>query len=102
MLALSRRGGGNTNAYLILSIFAFYGGVFVILGLIGQDGISSTAITTTTETPSTLGFLGQLGFFFQGLAFTISALPAWANILLFGSLSVTLFYIFLSFLRGSS
>lgn len=92
---------GNTNATFILTIFAFYGCMAVIFGLIGNDQIQATLIGTP-PTPTFLGFLSEIGYFISGIFFVIGELPVWANIVLFAPLGITLLYIVLSFFRGSS
>jgi hypothetical protein len=98
---LDRRGSGNTNAYIILTIMTFYVSIAVILGLIGTS-YQATKSPEAPPEPSLVGFLGQISTFFSSMFFTISELPAWANTLLFLPLGLTLFYILISFLRGSS
>lgn len=95
---------GSTNTPIVLSIFGFYIIIGVILGLAGESLAvgAANATFTTPPNPSILGFLTQIGYFFAGIAYSLSSLPAWADILLFLPLGVTLFYIGLSFLRGSS
>lgn len=89
---------GNTNAYIILSVFTFYIFIGVLFGLIGMSASSFG----TPETPSGVSFLSQVSYFFSGIGFTLSNLPLWANTLLFLPLGITLFYIVLSFFRGNS
>lgn len=91
----------NTNANLVLSMFAFYITIIVLLGLIGSSVVQAQGFSTPPE-PSTFTFLSQISYFFQGIGFVLSDLPAWANTLLFLPLGITLFYIGLSFIRGSS
>lgn len=93
--------GANTNAPIILSIFTFYIVIFVILGFVGSSFEASTSFDTPDD-PDGLSFLSQIGYFFGGIGFSISSLPAWANIMLFLPLSIVLLYILLSFFRGSS
>lgn len=92
--------GGN-NAGIILAIFTFYIAIGVLFGLIGMNQLQADAFTTP-EDPSGLTFLSQIGFFFSGIGFTLSSIPLWANTLLFLPLGIVLFYIVLSFFRGSS
>lgn len=96
-----KKGGAGTNAPLILSIFAFYIFIIVMMGLIGGSIIANRTFSTP-DNPNGLTFLSQVGYFFGGIGFVLSNIPAWANTLLFLPLSITLVYILLSFFRGSS
>jgi len=91
---------GN-NASIILTIFGFYVIIGVVFGLIGSASLQSQSFDVPTN-PDSLGFLGQIGYFFSGIGFTLGALPAWANTILFLPLTITLLYIILSYFRGSS
>ena len=90
---------GN-NATIVLGVFSFYAAIVVVAGLVGAGLIVSQL--PVLEEPSTIGFLSQIGLFFEGIFFTFGGIPAWANTLLFLPLGITLTYIFLSYLRGSS
>ena len=102
LLLSSRTGAGNTNAFLILGIFSFYIFVFVMLGLIGESQYQASNGYTKPSDPSAGGFLSDIAFFFSGIGFTITNIPVWANSLIFLPLGITVFYIILSFFRGSS
>lgn len=93
--------GSSTNAPIILSIFTFYIVIALILGLYGRSELISHAPAGPTEDPSAISFLSQIALFFNGMFFSIAEL-GWANVLLFTPLALTLFYIILSFFRGSS
>jgi hypothetical protein len=93
--------GANTNAPIILSIMGFYVVIGVLLGLFGSSYQASATIDHPAN-PDTISFLEQIDFFFTGMTFTIASLPAWATTLLFLPLGITMFYIILSWLRGSS
>lgn len=93
--------GANTNAPIILSIFTFYIFIFIILGFVGSSFAASTSFGNP-ENPDAFTFLTSISYFFTGIGFSISSIPAWANILLFLPLGVTILYIVLSFFRGSS
>ena len=75
----------------VLGAFGFYVFLFVILGFVGTTNIDLD--TGVVEEPSTTNILSQIGFFFQGLTFSIGALPAWANLLIFTPLAITLLYL---------
>lgn len=90
----------NTNATIILSVSAFYIFIGAMMGLIGGSYVAS-AYYTTVPTPSGVSFLTQIGWFFSGIGYSIVGL-GWFNIVLFAPLGITLFYIILSYFRGSS
>lgn len=83
----------QNNAGIILTIFAFYTIIFVLLGLLGTSSLSTSAFTAPPTSVTFLGFLTQIGFFFQGIAFSVSGIPVWANLILFFPLGVTVLYI---------
>lgn len=92
----------STNAYILLGITIFYAFVFVMMGLIGM-GLSTTTQLTNPSTPNVYtGGLSDIGFFFSGIGFSITNLPGWANFMIFMPGGVTILYIILSWLRGSS
>lgn len=91
----------STNAPMILSIFGFYIIIIVLFGFIGIGAAASHSFNTP-EAPGALTFLSQIGYFFSGIFFTLGNIPVWANTVIFLPLGITLFYIMLSFLRGSS
>lgn len=93
---------GGTNASLVLTIFTFYLAIVVILGLYGRSELVNSAPQAPSEEPGLLSFLSQVALFFEGIFFSISELGAWGNLLLFTPLALTLFYIILSYFRGSS
>lgn len=97
----SRRGSANTNAPIILSIFTFYIVIIVLMGFIGGSIVANKTFSTP-DSPNAITFLVQIGYFFSGIGFVLSGIPAWVNIILFLPLSITLVYILLSFFRGSS
>lgn len=93
--------GANTNAPIILAIFAFYIVIGVLFGLIGSASLTAQEFSTPDD-PSTFSFLNQIGYFFSGIGYTLGSIPGWANTLLFLPLGITLAYIILSYIRGSS
>lgn len=93
--------GANTNAPIVLGIMGFYVMVAVLLGLFGSSYQASATIGSPSA-PDEISFLSSIGFFFAGITFTIAALPVWATTLLFVPLGITMLYIVLSWLRGSS
>lgn len=95
--------GTNTNAPMILGIMGFYIFLTVLLGLFGSSyQANSSDVLEQPDAPDTVGFLSAISIFFTGLTFAITGLPVWATALLFLPLSITLLYIILSWLRGSS
>lgn len=93
--------GLSTNSSIVLSLFAFYIFLIVMLGLIGGSIVANRSIGDP-ENPSPLSFLSQIAFFFSGIGFALTNIPFWANTMLFLPLGVTLAYIGVSFFRGSS
>lgn len=91
----------STNAPMILSIFGFYIIIILLFGFIGIGSAASHSFASPDE-PGALTFLSQIGYFFSGIFFTLGNIPGWANTILFLPLGITLFYIMLSFFRGSS
>lgn len=90
----------GTNAPIILTIFAFYAFIIVIFGLIGSSQLQTNSALGTVPQPSTVTFLGQISLFIQGIFFTISTIPVWANAIIFTPISYTLFYVVLTYFRG--
>lgn len=76
---------------LILTIFGFYTILFVLMGLIGGS-IQSSSIENPGE-PTITGIFSFIGFFFSGISFSLSGIPAWANTMLFLPLGITVAYI---------
>lgn len=83
---------GDNTGY-ILSIFGFYVFLGVLLGLVGSSFLPSEEFEQPTEGFSVLTAISYVGYFFSGLFFSISSIPAWANVILFLPLSITLLYI---------
>lgn len=81
------------NSTLIMTIFAYYIAVAVILGLIGSSYLPNQEINSNLENPGISNVLSSIGQFFLGLTFVITNFPAWANILLFLPLGLTILYI---------
>lgn len=92
--------GVSTNTPIVLAIFGFYIFIGVMFGLIGS-GLAATSVGNSPS-PSGVSFLSQIFYFVEGIGFTIANIPVWANILLFAPLSITIFYIILSYLRGTA
>ena len=84
---------GVTKPVLILTIFTFYVGLTVILGLMGTSFLPESNIDTPPGEPSLSSPLDFIVFFFAGLSFTITGMPIWFNILLFLPLGITVAYI---------
>lgn len=83
----------SVSTGLVMTIFGFYIALGVILGLVGSAFVPSTDITTPTDGPTITGIGDAIGIFFEGLSYSIEGLPGWANLLLFGPLAMTMFYI---------
>ena len=98
----NRRGGAQTNAPLILSIFSFYIILIFLCGLIGGSTIHSSAQYAAPGEPTTnpLTIYGYIGLFFGGLAFSIAEMGIFNIIWL--PLILTVAYIIASWVRGSS
>ena len=94
--------GVSTNTPIVLAIFGFYIFIGVMFGLIGSGLATSAGDVPDVPEPSGIGFLAQIFYFVAGIGFTISSIPVWANVLLFAPLSITIFYIILSYLRGTA
>jgi len=77
---------------LILTMFTFYIGIIVLMGLIG-GGIQASQEIGTPEEPTVTGIFSFISFFFNGIAFSLSGIPVWANTILFLPLGITLAYI---------
>lgn len=77
---------------LILTMFTFYVGLFILMGLIGGS-IQATQEIGSPEEPTVSGIFSFIGFFFSGITFSLSGIPIWANTLLFLPLGITLAYI---------
>lgn len=94
--------GSGTNTPIVIAIFSFQLFIIVIMGLIGGS-IQANTIASTPSDPGILSFLSDtLGFFISGLHFALTNIPAVFNLLLFLPTIIGLFYILVSFLRGSS
>ena len=74
----------------VVSAFAFYIGISVMLSLAGQASID---FDTDPGAPSVTGIFDTISFFFQGLTYSLDALPLWANLMLFAPLAVGFLYI---------
>ncbi len=98
---------GDSNTGYILTIFAFYGFIAVIMGLVGasMEGsnatVEYTAPTVAEPSLNPLTIFDYIGMFFSGLTFSIVALGIW-NLILFSPLILTMSYIVISLVRGSS
>lgn len=109
--------GSNTNAPIIIAIFTFYIFIFGLLGLINDSidtGYEASTLeeptVPTTEELSIFGLIigiptfifSVISIIFQGMLFTITGIPYIFTLLLFAPLTITIFYIGVSFIRGSS
>lgn len=83
---------------LVLTIFTFYVGIIVLMGLIGGS-IQATQDVGTPEEPSLGGIISTISFFFSGIGFSLSGIPVWANLILFLPLGITILYILLKILK---
>jgi hypothetical protein len=88
--------GSQSDAVILLWIFAFYTFIFFMLGLIG--GFTVSKIDSPTETHS-LDFWDYVGFFFQGIFFSIAEMGMF-NFILFTPLALTLLYLLAKLIRG--
>jgi len=91
----------QTNTPIVLSIMSFYAFLGFMMGLYGSSQLQANNSIGAFVQPSSLSFLSQIGYFFAGIGYSISALPAWLNFIL-ALPSFALIYIALSFFRGSS
>lgn len=88
----------QNNAGIILTIVAFYVALGVIFGLIGTSEVSTSIApeqlsATGTSNGGLLGLLSSIAIFFSAIAFVISGIPLWLNLIIFAPLSVTILYI---------
>lgn len=84
---------------IVLGIFVFYAFIIVIFGLMGKSEMvnskicnNATLSSDCANLPSSFTFLSSISFFFQGINFTLSSIPGWANFLLFFPLGITLLW----------
>lgn len=94
--------GAATNTVIIMSIFGFYVFLGVMFGLIGGSLQNEASDNFGNPPEPGITFLTQIGYFFGGIGYTLLSLPLWANTILFLPLGITLFYLGLIYLRGTS
>lgn len=84
----------------ILAMIVFYVFLGVLLGLIGREELINNGDFQAPDNPGLLGFITDVAVFFQGLAFSISSFPFWANAILFLPIGLTLLWVILSTFFG--
>jgi hypothetical protein len=89
--------GSQSDAVILLYIFAFYAVIIFFLGLIG--GFQVSKLTYPSNQDYGLDFGDYIGFFFEGIAFSIAELGIF-NFLLFAPMGLTLLYLLVKLLRG--
>jgi len=85
---------------VVLGIFTFYCFIIVIFGLMGRSDIISSRVCngvtignstgSQCDIPQNFSILTGFSFFLQGIGFTISSIPFWANFILFFPLGITI------------
>jgi hypothetical protein len=88
------------NEGLIWGALIFYAVIGLLLSSAGAAGISSTqgsaAVPVLVASPSFGQYVNHgwavIGYFFRTIAFSVSGLPFWVNLIIFVPLSLVLIY----------
>ena len=88
------------NEGLIWGALVFYAIVGFLLSSVGAAGITavqgSGVVPVLAETPSVGDYIAygwnNIGYFFKTIAFSVSGLPFWVNLIIFVPLSLVLVY----------